>query len=669
MIDNFGIRGKDEAPLIKRLVDQLFDGITSSEYDVLNICGIQPYTRRSNEIDLLMIFQFDKKSSHRVVSFDYSRKNQSKIKEESGVYTHCDIPARQKIYIETLVTSIEIKQHSSENITIEGDDLFVRYGDKWSPVTSKLISQSTTAKQFLNEQISIQVHNVIPSIYLPNVSKQELLPKLGGKNIKHCLLFADSSLDDCIDHILYHQSAFGYKDKSYSVLGQSSFQIDECRKSLKNYYQGLIPGYLEQEKLEVLGKKFVDRERKKWVEYLGEKLIAFTGVAGTGKTLKLIRTCNDLLEEDMDPTLFLTFNRALARDLERLMQLQRLSSGGRITVWTIDQFLFKLAHWFKMYDDFDKFVTENKADRYEAGRDLVREQLQDPNVIARVKKVLLREFTYVAVDEGQDWFQSERDIVLDIFDPNHVILAAGTDQCLRAAMIANWKGDAKRRKCETEIIKSNVSLRLTGNLSYFNNSLASNLELDWEVKPNIELLGGDIYLFDKVNEHVLQVFLREIIEKKPKYAPIDYLIMATAQSKRLPFQQLSKMQFEYWDGIREEDRNKIPEFNQVRCFSLESCRGLEGWATLILDIDYWFRFCINRNRALLSNKEDINLFESEYLSQKVDAEDFRYLPSWFLIPFTRAKSRMMIQLPSSGILRNQLLGLAENFSDFVHILK
>ena len=663
MISNFGIGGKEEALFIKRLIEQLFAGMADSEYSVLNICGIQPYTRRQNEIDLLMLLHIEKK----VVQYDYSRKNQRKVKDDTGAYLQSDIPANQKIYVETLVASIEIKAHSQENIAVEGDDLFVRYGKSWSPVTSKLISQSTSAKQFLAEQISTQVYNVIPLVYLPNVNKQELLPKLDGKNILHGLLFADSLLDDLIDHALYHESAFSPKDKNYSVLGQGYFQMDICREKLKKYYENLVPGYLEQEKLELIGKRFVEKD-KQWVGHLQKKLIAFTGLAGTGKTLKLIRTSNDLLNDYMDPVLFLTFNRALARDLERLMQLQQLNVGGRITVWTIDTFLFKLAHRFKMYDDFDTFVADNEANSYEAIRELVREELQRPEVLRDVRENLLREFTYVAVDEGQDWFQTERDIVLDIFEPNHVILAAGTDQCLRAPMIANWKGDALRRECETEIIKSNVSLRLTSNLSYFNNALASTLELDWEVQPNKELLGGDIYLFESVNTQVLQVFLSEKIEGKPKYAPIDYMIMAAAKSKNLPFKQLSELQFEYWDGISEADRNKIPGLNQVRCVSLESCRGLEGWATLILDLEQWFWFCINRNRVVLSEKEDIDLFESGYLGRNADSEDFRYLPSWFLIPFTRAKNRMLIQLPSSGKLRSALLELAEKFSDFVHIL-
>lgn len=666
MITSFGIEGKEEDLFIMRLMEQLFAGMTDSEYFVLNVCGIQPYTRRNNEIDLLIILHIERNSPRRVVQYDYPRKSQRKIKDDTGSYSQCDIPANQKIFVDTLVASIEIKAHSQKNIKVEGDDLFVLY-EKWTPVTSKLINQSTTAKQFLEEKTSVRVYNVIPLVYLPNVNKQELLPKLAGKNIQHGLLFADSSLNDFIDHALYHSSAFNPKDKNYSVLGETSFDMDICKERLKKYYESLVPGYLEQEKLELIGKKFVDKN-KQWVGQLQKKLIAFTGVAGTGKTLKLIRTSNNLLNDYMDPVLFLTFNQALARDLERLMQLQRLNVGGRITVWTIDTFLFKLAHRFKMYDDFDTFVAENEDDSYEAIRDLVKEELQKPEVLRDVKEDLLREFTYVAVDEGQDWFQVERDIVLDIFGPKNVILAAGTDQCLRAPTIANWKGDALRRQCETEIIKSNISLRLTSNLSYFNNALASTLELDWEVQPNKELLGGDIYLFESVNTQVLRVFLNEKIEGKPKYAPIDYMIMAAAKCQNLPFEQLSELQFEYWDGISYADRKKVPELNQVRCVSLESCRGLEGWATLLLDLEHWFWFCINRNRAVLGEKENIDLFESDFLNRNADSDDFRYLPSWFLIPFTRAKNRMLIQLPSSGKLRSAFLELAEKFSDFVHIL-
>lgn len=69
MIKNYGLEGKEEAPLVTNLVTKLFAGINSDDYSCINLCGIQPYTRRKREIDFLMLVNFDDKSKlreHRV---------------------------------------------------------------------------------------------------------------------------------------------------------------------------------------------------------------------------------------------------------------------------------------------------------------------------------------------------------------------------------------------------------------------------------------------------------------------------------------------------------------------------------------------------------------------------------------------------------------------------
>lgn len=74
----------------------------------------------------------------------------------------------------------------------------------------------------------------------------------------------------------------------------------------------MLASLLEKETLELIRKKFVDRKKILWSGKLGIELIAITGRAGTGKTLMVLRTAIDLLEERFDRTLILTFNRALA---------------------------------------------------------------------------------------------------------------------------------------------------------------------------------------------------------------------------------------------------------------------------------------------------------------------------------------------------------------------
>lgn len=668
MIKFFGIEGKEEKPLIENLTEKLFGSLKDEEFTCIGACGIQSGTRRRREIDLMLAVEFSELSTIRQFRARDRIEEARRVRQSDGSSVSEALPQDHRVYLRTVAASIEIKQHSANNIEVRGDDLYVRYNQRWEPATSKLIQQASTCKSFIERNGSVRIYNVNSFIYLPNVRKTDLDRMIQSDSLSKAIIYSDSTLDDFVSGCIYQEGVFAFREWNYSTLGQHDFDFNLCTSSLERFYSAMRPGALEQERLELIGKKYVDRN-KDWVKSLGSKMIAFTGLAGTGKTLKLLRASNDLLEDYMDPVLFLTFNRALARDLERLMQLQNLGSSSRITVWTIDSFLFRLASRFGLYNSFNEFVMDKRKDEvFEKIRLLIFEEVSRGAMAKQIKESLLREFTYVAIDEGQDWFQTERDIVLSLFGPNRIILAAGTDQCLRAPKLANWKQDAKARGCDTQIVPGKRSLRQTTNINKFNNALASELELNWSVDANPDLLGGEIYLFEHPTQGILENMFDELLKERRKYHPIDYLIMSSPSSSISIVEHVGSLGFSVWDAISEDDRDSIPLQDQVRCVSTASCRGLEGWSTMILDLDRWLWFAINRNRAIIEEKEAPTIFESEFIAQEPSLEDLRFLPKWFLIPFTRAKSKMFIQLPCSSQLRMILLGLAESNPDFVSIL-
>ena len=188
------------------------------------------------------------------------------------------------------------------------------------------------------------------------------------------------------------------------------------------------------------------------------------------------------------------------------------------------------------------------------------------------------------------------------------------------------------------------------------------------MEANPELLGGEIYLFRKPTRTILESMLEELVKEKKKYHPIDFLIMASPSASISIVEHVAELGLSVWDAISENDRDSIPLQNQIRCVSTASCRGLEGWTTMLLDFDRWLWYAINRNRSVMEEKDTPTLFESEFLTQEPSLEDLRFLPKWFLIPFTRAKSKMYIQLPKSSQMLRILLSLAERNPDFVTVL-
>lgn len=103
-----------------------------------------------------------------------------------------------------------------------------------------------------------------------------------------------------------------------------------------------------------------------------------------------------------------------------------------------------------------------------------------------MKKEINRSYDYIAYDEAQDWYPAERDIILPLFPPSNLIVAAGTDQRLRSIKEPNWKQEEMLLGIEARIVNDNISFRMTTNLSRFNSTLANKLNLAWKVTPQKE---------------------------------------------------------------------------------------------------------------------------------------------------------------------------------------
>ena len=669
----FGNKDKGEDKFVKKLFSSIIP--EAENLKAYGCVGLSSYELSKNEIDLVLYLSLDHNNPYPPLRV---HKIKNEIKEKRYIVEtkkQLSIPQNHVVYTETLVFSIEIKSHDASGIIIKGTDIYVKYGDKESCVSSKLISQAETVRSFLNKQLEIPIKIVTPLIYFPNVKKQSFEAISRDKPpLKNGLLFSDSTFYELIHGAILYRGVRASKEETpYSTIGDRNISLYDIKHAtaIEKFYKSMTPSCLEQEKLETIGKKFITKN-KQWTEEIGKKTIAFIGRAGTGKTLKLLRLCNDLINDYYEPVLFLTFNRALARDVQRLMQLQKISNGTSTTIRTIDQILFQMGKKIDLYEDFDQFKKENDFNNTKAFkflREYLVEALKDQETLNKIRKEIFRDWNYVAIDEAQDWHQEERDIILKIFNPPNIILSAGADQCMRSDKLANWNNDIHSKEYEIRTIHSNVALRQTSNIAEFCNQLSTEIHIDWSVEPSNDLLGGNIYLFKNYTDEVFDIFLDEVEKNKQKgYEYVDFLVLAHAKNQEI-IKILKNRKYSIWDGIFERDRGKIPLVNQIRCASLESCRGLEGWATLVTDIDYWYDYCLNRTRERLKQREEQDFTKIEFIERdKNKEEDYKHLPTWFLIPFTRSKKRLLIQLPKNQKIRNSLLEIQKKLSDFIHII-
>jgi hypothetical protein len=181
------------------------------------------------------------------------------------------------------------------------------------------------------------------------------------------------------------------------------------------------------------------------------------------------------------------------------------------------------------------------------------------------------------------------------------------------------------------------------------------------MEPNDEIPGGCVKL-------VLGQYTRDVhtdvmaAHNKAGNKEIDALICLTgasgAASARFP-EELKSWGAEVWNGMTSEGRTHFPtDVSQFRIVKYESCRGLEGWTVVCLDLDQFFDRQVSEGQA-----RDRELFVTAEEAGK------RFAAHWCLIPFTRAIDTLVIQLQEQSVLAKRLLPLARDYQDFVEIIR
>ena len=94
---------------------------------------------------------------------------------------------------------------------------------------------------------------------------------------------------------------------------------------------------------------------KDWIECVGNKLLIFQGLGGTGKTIRMLQLAYRKYSEQGANTLILTYNRALISNLQRLMAVMGISphddERGGIEIASLEKFMYDIYDEFKMLLD------------------------------------------------------------------------------------------------------------------------------------------------------------------------------------------------------------------------------------------------------------------------------------------------------------------------------
>ncbi len=514
---------------------------------------------------------------------------------------------KQPVTVRDFVAVIEVKDHDQRGIQIVGDTIEVYYSRSgWHNATEQNVKQMHSLRYYFRDKRvdGPFVHRALLMRGLSQIDMPGVLPRSFTGEEFLSALASLSIIQSGIDGFRF----------------SSGNQQDVARMLSLPIFRAIVPSGLDRKRMDLILKE--TPLTQKLVETLGKKMVRLRGQGGTGKTVMLLQAAWRKFSERGERTLILTYNKALAADIRRLLNLLGVPSNpgdGGIAVDTVMSFMYS---WFKrlqLLDEEDGTPFDDYPLHCAAARDLLEAGAISESDLRKIFSQFPEkyDFDYVMVDESQDWPQAEADLLKSLYTPNRITIGDGVDQLVRGGR-TDW--DRGIRENDREIISLKISLRMKSNLSGLVQSISKELGFPWEPQPSDKSGGGHLYLVS--GSIVGQLDLVRKLTESAKVlgnAEIDFLFCVPPSSVFLDGVsrksdvgiELGKAGEEVWDGVDPESRNDFPASKkQYRIVQYDSCRGLEGWTVILDRLDE--AWCYFRNQRFHEglNEQDRESFHN-----------------------------------------------------------
>lgn len=192
-------------------------------------------------------------------------------------------------------------------------------------------------------------------------------------------------------------------------------------------------------------------------------------------------------------------------------------------------------------------------------------------------------------------------------------------------------------------------LRMKASLCRFANAVAEEAGFQWHVTPNTQAPGGRVIIAHG-NYASMKDLQAEVLRDSVKAGnmPIDLLhcvppstIVNLEGGKRKS--ELAKsfegQSWEHWDAVDHTTRRSFPRSaSSLRIVQYESCRGLEGWTTILDGLDEFWQL----KRAAALDDHDALRDVADPVAHAT-AVAWR----WCMIPLTRPIDTLVVTLRQS----------------------
>jgi len=566
-----------------------------------------------------------------------------------------------KVRVKNFVCAVEVKSQDAGGISINGDEINVRYRGRWKSATEQNVKQVHALKAaFENQHLGCFVYRCV---VLDGIDE---LPKISGRPQPDAGAVAGGfKTGEFLSAMAGVYGLDRYKGE-YSI---SSGRPEDIRKALESpIFREIVPTRLDRQKMDRIAAR-----RPESIEIaakLGVQRVHIRGHGGTGKTVMMLQAAHEAFERHGKRCLILTYNNALASDIRRslaMLGVPSLGDGGGVEVRTAMSFSYSWLSRLGVSSPGEKGSYEAYEQECSEALELIRAGAITREDIAAVITADPDRFDVdaIIVDEAQDWPQPEAQLLSALYGGQRISIADGREQLLRGRP-TNW---SKTLGEGHEATERNLSrcLRMKKNLGIFANSVASEAGLNWEVDTNDEAAGGKVILLNgQYGKDPTLVSELVRVAKRDGNDLVDFLhcvphsgVSELDGRRQSDLSRLLISQgYETWDAVDEVVRQDFPRSNsQFRIVQYESNRGLEGWVTVL-----------DRFDLAIANRE---AWELRRVSENGDATDpVRRATNaawrWAMISLTRPIDTLVISLgdkdsPAASLLKH----VASVYEDFV----
>lgn len=551
---------------------------------------------------------------------------------------------REKVKIESFCTTIEIKSHDISGIFVNGTDFYVRYGNDSHCVTEQSNKQKIAAMNFFRRTLNASPY-ITNLIWFTQVTRGDidgLLQNDRGQMLSN-VLGNDFNFSELMQLLIWQKPPF---KTSYGYVFDSSYnscRMDDLKKALMLFSQTKEKmGELTRRRIEQITNKAF---RNNVLINTQGMISVYRGRAGTGKTVGLIQTAINLVDEEQARVLILTYNKALVSDIRRLFALAELPDmfeTNCVAINTMHSYFYRLVNKVLYAGKLlGRKYLENYSHTLNEMLDFLKSDKDAVKVVREIcNNDINLDWDYVLIDEAQDWSNLERDIILKLFDNGRLIVADGGQQFVRNLEVCDWSIVRERNN-----IKLKYCLRQKENLISFLNCYSKKIGvLGSKILTNNNMPGGKVIIAD--NSKLIELHYQEMDKlKKAGNIPYDmlYLVPHELVKKKLGISYFAnKDGFEqagiaFWDGTNEQNRDEYAiDLEQIRILQYNSARGLEGWTVFCLDFDIF----LNERLKEYSADENRNSLLLESAEERLQ----KYLYNWAMIPLTRAIDTLVITI-------------------------